>query len=120
MQTLFRKVAFEDVERLVSWCRDHDLGRGGVFEVYDDPAGINRIMIVVNFLTPKANVGMLQPLGTFYCNYVEPGVISLDEDQEHDGMPSRLEDIERIKQIIDCLLREARPGVEIDLSSTYR
>ena len=119
MQKPYRTVLFEDIERLVAWCRDHVTKTGGIFEVYYDPAGINRIMVVVNSLKEQHNVRILQPVGVFYCNYVAPGVISLDEDPEEDGLASRFDAIKKVKQIIDQLLREARPGAEIDLSSCY-
>ena len=119
MQKPYRTVPFEDIKRLVTWCRDHVAETGGIFEVYDDPAGINRIMVVVNSFKKQEDVRMLQPLGAFYCNYVAPGVISLDEDPEHEGLASRFDAIKKVKQIIDQLLRDARPGARIDLSSAY-
>ena len=117
MQTPYRKVKFEDVERLVSWCQDHAARKGSLFEVYKDPGGINRIMVIVNYLTRQKERRTLKPLGTFYCNYIAPGIISVDEYPEQQETPSNLEKIKRIKLLIDRLLREARPGVEIDLSS---
>ena len=81
--------------------------------MYADPGGINRFMIAVNLLSEKGSV--LQPLGAFYCNYIEPGAISLDGGQNHEETDFSLENMNRIKSIIDLILREARIGKNIDL-----
>ena len=117
MQTPYQKVTCEDVERLVCWCRDHSIPKGGLFEVYDDPGGINRTVVVVNSMTGKEYDRTLQPLGTFYCNFIEPGVISLDENPEQITTSSQLARIKMIKRVITLLLREAGPGAKIDLTS---
>ena len=45
-----------------------------------------------------------RPLGAFYCHYLGPGVISLEEeDPHHEGMPSAKLHIKAIKQVIDDL-----------------
>ena len=116
MQIPYRKVTFEDVGRLVAWCKDYSTPRGGLFEIYEDPGGINRIMVIVNSVTWQEDGRMLRPLGTFYCNYMAPGVISLDDHSENEEMPLSLININRIKRIIDRLLQEACPGAHIDLS----
>ena len=114
MQVLYREERFEDVERIVDWCRENSTSEGGLFEVYSDPGGINRFMIAINILQNGDH--SLKPLGAFYCNFIAPGTISLDEDPQYEGVPSRFENISRVKKVIDRLFRDAQSGVSVDLS----
>ena len=114
MQVLYRKERFEDVERIIAWCLENSSLGGGLFEVYSDPGGTNRVMVAINI--PKNGDYSLRPLGAFYCNFISPGTVSLDEDPRHGGVVSRFGDISRVKKIIDRLFRDAQIGVNVDFS----
>ena len=114
MQVLYRKERFEDIERIIAWCRKNNRTVGGPFEVYTDPGGINRFMVAVNLLSAKKSVP--QPLGAFYCNYLEPGTISFDKGQNHEETGAAIEKIGRIKSTIDLILKEAQIGKTIDFT----
>lgn len=113
MQVLYRRESFEDVERIIAWCRENCRTKGGPFEVYSDPGGINRFMVAVNSL---AKENLSKPLGSFYCNYITPGGVSLDENPHQSFSITGIESNTRIKILIDLLFKEARPGAIIDLT----
>lgn len=114
MQKIYKDVGFETIQRIVTWCREQLKVQGSFFEVYEDPAGINRFMVVVKPAPRGTAFETLNPLGTFFCNYIAPGVISLEDDPGEIQTESRKRDTFRLKQIIDLLLRDAQPGKNID------
>ena len=72
-------------------------------------------LVVVNSRPEDELLDKFRPLGAFYCNYLGPGIISLEEeDPHHEGMPSAKHHIKAIKQVIDNLQRseERRVGKE--------
>ena len=104
MHTVYKALAPEDVERIIAYCQDHTIQNGGLFEVYPDGSVTT---VVVN--SEDEPLEKFRPLGAFYCNYLGPGIISLEEqDPHHDGMSSN--HIKAIKQTIDNLQRAAGPN----------
>ena len=103
MHTVYKALAPDNVERIIDYCKDHSVEKGGTFEVYLE----NEVtMVVVN----SEEGQMFRPLGAFYCNYIGPGVISLeDEEPERDSMPSTTNHIKAIKKTIDKLIELAHP-----------
>jgi len=113
MHDVYREAAFEDVCRILDYCHRHTIHNGGLFEVYSTP-GTDIHMIIVNSCPEDGPLDQFRPLGAFYLNYLKPGSVSIEnEDPAHDGMPSTRRHVAAIKQVIDLLLAEARPGVHI-------
>ncbi len=105
MHTVYKALAPEDVERIIAYCQNHTIQKGGVFEVYPDG---KVTMVVVN--SEDEPLENFLPLGAFYCNYLGPGIISLEEeDPDHDGMPSAQNHLKAIKQTIDILIEPDHP-----------
>jgi hypothetical protein len=68
-------------------------------------------LVVVNSRPEDELLDKFRPLGAFYCNYLGPGIISLEEeDPHHEGMPSAKHHIKAIKQVIDNLQRDTPFG----------
>ncbi|MFQ5671813.1 MAG: hypothetical protein ACE5G9_01865 [Nitrospinales bacterium] len=105
MQVIYKRVSPEDLERILAYCRARTTQTGGLFEVYSDPERQDRAMVVVN--ADAGGLGKLAPLGSFYCNYLGSGVISLEDDPRHDRAESRGRDTAVLKRAIDALLRAA-------------
>jgi hypothetical protein len=116
MHAIYKAVSLEDIERIIDYCRDHMKNNGGVFEVYPGPEE-NMAMMIVNARSGEYTLSTLRPLGSFYCNFVAPGVISIEEEDPHfDGAESRKRHVRAIKQVIDILLQEGYPGNEISFN----
>lgn len=99
MHTIYKALAPEDIERIISYCKKDNR----MFEVYPGPD--NSTTVIVN--SEDEPLEKFRPLGAFYCNYLGPGIISLDEaDPHHDSMPSAQNQIKAIKQTIDSLARK--------------
>lgn len=104
MHTVYKALPKEDVDRIITYCKSYTIQKGGLFEVYPSPEGL-MTMVVVNSRPEDEPLEKFRPLGAFYCNYLGPGIISLEEeDLHHDGMPSAQSHIEAIKQVIDTLI----------------
>ena len=102
MHTIYKALAPEDVERIIAYCKEHTVQNGGLFEVYPGPD--SSTIVIVNSRPENEPLEKFCPLGTFYCNYLGPGIISLEEkDPHHDSMPSAQNHIKTIKQTIDAL-----------------
>lgn len=100
MHTVYKALPIEDVERIIAYCRN----KGGLFEVYPGP-DCKTHMVVVNSRPEDEPLDKFCPLGAFYCNYLGPGIISLEEEEpNHDGMPSAQSHIKAIKEVINKLL----------------
>jgi len=113
MHSVYHTAPLEDIIRIVDYCRNCSVKKGGLFEVYPDPRE-NLFMIIVNSCSESDPMDQLRPLGAFYCNYVGPGVITIEEEDPHfDGVESRKRHVVAIKQVIDILLREGFPGTQI-------
>lgn len=98
MHTVYKALSPEEVNRIIAYCKQHTVKNGGLFEVYPDPETLVT-MVVVNSRSED------KPVGTFYCNYLGPGIISLEEeDPDHDGMPSARRHIKALKQTIETLI----------------
>lgn len=102
MHTVYKALPPEDVEHIIAYCQDHT--SEGLFEVYPDPEG-SVTTIVVNSRLENEPLEKFRPLGSFYCNYLGPGIISLEEEDPHyDGMASAKNHIKAIKQTINTLI----------------
>ncbi len=113
MHSLYREVPFEDAVRILDYCRRNGLKEGGIFEVYSTP-GQDTHMVIVNSCPEEGPTDQFRPLGAFYINYLHPGSLTIeDEDPHHDGMPSTKRHVAAIRQVIDILIEEGRPGVKI-------
>ncbi len=113
MHSLYRDVTFEDAVRILDYCRRNTIQQGGLFEVYSTP-GQDTHMVIVNSSPEEGSADLFRPLGAFYINYLHPGALTIEnEDPEHDSMPSAKRHVAAIKQVIDILVAEARPGVVI-------
>lgn len=116
MHAVYKAVPLEDVQRIIDYCREHTTNNGGLFEVYPGPEG-NMTMMIVNAHSGEDSLSALRPIGAFYCNFVAPGVISIEDDDPHfDGAESRKRHVQAIKQVIDILLKEGYPGHKISLN----
>ncbi|GJL78934.1 MAG: hypothetical protein NPINA01_19230 [Nitrospinaceae bacterium] len=116
MHAVYKAVSIEDVERVIDYCREHTINSGGLFEVYPSP-DCNMTMMVVNSGSADDSENSLRPLGAFYCNFVAPGVISIEEEDPHfDGVDSRKRHVKAIKQVIDILLDRGYPGAKISFN----
>ena len=116
MHSVYRTASLEDITRIVDYCRNHTVKKGGLFEVYPDPDE-NLFMIIVNSCSELDLNHQLRPLGAFYCNYAGPGVITIeDEDPHFDGAESRKRHVTATKQVIDILFKQGFPGVYISFN----
>ena len=108
MHTVYKALPKEDVDRIITYCKNHTIHKGGLFEVYPDPDS-SKTMVVVNSRPEDEPLEKFRPLGAFYCHYLGPGIISLEEeDPHHEGMPSAKNHIKAIKQVIDTLTTTRR------------
>jgi len=113
MHTLFKEVNIEDAQRVLHYCRTHNIQNGGLFEVYSTP-GEDIHMIIVNSCPEGEPLDHFRPLGAFYLNYLGHGSISLEEnDPNYDGMAAREYHVKAIKQVINLLLKYGRPGYKL-------
>jgi hypothetical protein len=113
MHAVYKAVPLEDVQRIIDYCREHTTNNGGLFEVYPGPED-DMAMMIVNARSGEEPLSVLRPIGAFYCNFVGPGVISIEEEDPHfDGAESRKRHVRAIKQVIELLLQEGYPGNEI-------
>ena len=116
MFAIYKTASPEDIARIIDYCRNHTIKNGGLFEVYPGPDG-NMHMIIVNSCAKDGPMDKFRPLGAFYCNYMSPGVISIEEEDPHyDGVESRKRHVEAVKQVIDILLSNTRPGTTIQFN----
>ena len=116
MHSVYRTVSPEDVFRIVDFCSHNNVKNGGLFEVYPDSGG-SLFMVIVNSCSELDSKHRPHPLGAFYCNYAGPGVITIEEEDPHfDGVESRRRHVTAIKQVIDILLAEGFPGVQISFN----
>ncbi len=113
MHAVYKAVPLKDVQRIMDHCREHTTNNGGLFEVYPGPED-GMAMVIVNACSDEGPLNTLRPVGAFYCNFVGPGVLSIEEEDPHfDGVESRKRHVQAIKQVIDILLREGFPGNKI-------
>ena len=103
MHTVYKALAPEDVESIITYCQDHTIKNGGLFEVYPD--GLVTTIVVNSTDEPMEQ---LHPLGAFYCNFLGPGIISLEEQNpNHASMSSVQNHTKAIKQTIDSLTKKS-------------
>ncbi len=103
MHIVYKAIAPENVDSIISYCKDHTVEKGGVFEVYPDGMVT---MVVVN--SEDEPLEKFRPLGAFYCNYLGPGIISIEEEEPgHDGMPSTQSHIKAIKRTLEFLIEKS-------------
>ena len=104
MHTVYKALSPEKVRCIITYCKDHTIKKGGLFEVYPGPDGDMKT-VVVNACPEDEPLEKFRPLGALYCNYLGPGIISLEEEDPHyDGMPSAKNHIKGIKRAIDDLI----------------
>ena len=117
MHTVYKAILPEEMERVLSYCKENNRKKGGPFEIY--PGEINsQIMVLVNSNYGEESIEKLKPLGSFYCNYMGEGIISFDEaEADYDVIPSAKEHIKAIKQVIDILIEKAYPGAHLKFPS---
>jgi len=102
LHTVYKALAPENVESIIAYCQDHTIQNGGLFEVYSD--GLVTTIVVNSKDEPMEQ---FHPLGAFYCNFLGPGIISLEEqNSDHDNMSSVQNHIKAIKQTIDSLAQK--------------
>ncbi|GEM_PF-377756 len=116
MHVIYREVSIEDAYRILEYCRHHNVQNGGLFEVYSTP-GQDIHMVIVNSCPEDGPLEKFRPLGSFSINYLAPGTLTLEEDDPHfDGADSRKYHVAAIKQMIDLLIKYARPGHTISFN----
>ena len=108
MQTPYKFITLEKIEKVVALCKKYTVANGGMLEIYDDPGGINRIMVIING-TSGGKIEKLSPIGAFFCNYTAPGVISIVENPTHDEAGDKIIYRMIVKKTIDKLLEGAFP-----------
>ena len=110
MHKVYQEVSVEDAQRILNYCRHHNVKNGGLFEVYSTP-GEDVHMVIVNSASEDEPLEKFRPLGAFYINYLRPGTLSIEEDDPHfDGAPERKYHVAAIRQVITLLVKYARPG----------
>jgi hypothetical protein len=108
LHTLYKALAPGDVELIIAYCQYHSIQNGGLFEVYPDPDG-SVTTVVVNSRQESEPLENFRLVGAFFCNYLGPGIISLEEEDPHyDGMASAKNHVKDIKQNIDILISNIR------------
>ena len=101
------------MEQVVGYCKENTRKKGGPFEIYPG-TNDSHVMVIVNSHHENEPMEKFKPLGSFYCNYMGKGIISLDEKEaDYDAMPSAKEHIKAIKQVIDILIEKAYPGAHL-------
>jgi len=108
MQKPYKFVTLEIIDEILVLCKKHTVANGGILEIYDDPGGINRIMVIINGTSGK-KLEKLSPIGTFFLNYAASGVISIDENSQHDETTEKKIYREIVKKTIDILLEGKFP-----------
>ena len=113
LHTIYRAISPEEMERVLSYCKENTRKKGGPFEIY--PGAINsQIMVVINSHHESEPMEKFKPLGSFYCNYIGEGIISFDQaEDDYDVTPSAKEHIKAVKQVIDILIEKAYPGAHL-------
>jgi hypothetical protein len=103
------------MNRVLAYCKQHTLKKKGPFEIYSGEK-VSQIMVIVNSRQENEPLKHFKPLGTFYCNYLGEGIISLDQKEtDYDAVPSAKKHEQLLKQVIDILIEKARPGVDLYL-----
>ena len=117
LHTVYKAILPEEMERVLSYCKENNRKKGGPFEIY--PGEINsQIMVLVNSNYGEESIEKLKPLGSFYCNYMGEGIISFDQaEADYDVIPSAKEHLKAIKQVIDILIEKAYPGAHLKFPS---
>ena len=104
MHTVYKALPPEDLQHIIEYCQNNTIHNTGLFEVYPDPEGLVTT-IVVNSCSENEPLENFHPLGAFFCNYLGPGIISLEEEDPHyDGIQSAKHHINAIKQTIETLI----------------
>ena len=117
LHTVYKAISREEMERVLSYCKENTRKKGGPFEIY--PGEINsQVMVVINSHHESEPMVKFKPLGSFYCNYIGEGIISFDQaEADYDTTPSAKEHIKAVKQVIDILIEKAYPGAHLKFPS---
>jgi hypothetical protein len=108
LHTVYKAVSPEDMNRILAYCKQHAL-----FEIYPGEEWSQKA-VIVNSSQENEPHENFKPLGSFYCNYLGEGIISLDQGESgYDAMPSAQKHVEAIKKVIDILIKKAHPGVPL-------
>ena len=116
MHKVYKEVSVQDAHRILDYCHRHTVKEGGLFEVFSTP-GQDIHMIIVNSCPEDEPLEKFRPLGAFYLNYVNPGTISIEEDDPHfDGAHERKYHVAAIRQVIDLLFKFAHSGYKLSFN----
>jgi hypothetical protein len=108
LHTVYKAVSPEDMNRILAYCKQHAL-----FEIYPGEKGLQKT-VIVNSSQENEPLENFKPLGSFYCNYLGEGIISIDQEEYgYDAMPSAQKHVVVIKLVIDILIKKAHPGVQL-------
>lgn len=114
LHTVYKAISPEEMERVLSYCKENTRKKGGPFEIYPNESN-TQIMVIVNSNHEKESIEKFKPIGSFYCNYMGEGILSLDQaEADYDSMPSAKEHIKVIKKVIDILIERAYPGAQLN------
>ena len=114
MHTVYKAISAKEMERVLAYCKENTRKKGGPFEIYPREND-SQIMVIVNSYQESEPMEKFKPIGSFYCNYIGEGVISLDEgESSYDAMPSAKEHMKAIKKVIDILIEKAYPGAQLN------
>ncbi|MFT4579287.1 MAG: hypothetical protein ACI8PD_000551 [Nitrospinales bacterium] len=108
MHTVYKAISQEEMDRILAYCKQH-----AFFEIYPGEEGSQKT-VIVNSRQENEPLENFKPLGSFYCNYLGEGIISLDQDEsDYDSMPSAQKHVAAIKQVVDILIEKAHPGAQL-------
>jgi len=117
LHTVYKAISPEEMERVLSYCKENTRKKGGPFEIYLGEIN-SQIMVLINSSHEKESIEKLKPIGSFYCNYMGEGIISFDQaEADYDVIPSAKEHIKAVKQVIDILIEKAYPGIHLNFPS---
>jgi hypothetical protein len=108
LHTVYKAISPEEMDRILAYCKQH-----AFFEIYPGEEGSQK-MVIISSGKENEPLENFKPLGSFYCNYLGEGIISLDqEESDFDAMPSAQKHVASIKQVIDILIEKAHSGVQL-------
>ena len=88
LHTVYKAISLEEMERILVYCKQHNLKNKGPFEIYSGAEDF-QIMVIVNSVQENEPLEKFKPIGAFYCNYMGEGIISLDQEEtNYDAVPS--------------------------------